>query len=70
VKNVIIITEKKIVAFASKIALRKIQLTEVKFNSQRVLNIRAGNAKVPTNVFSPLASVSETKLNLKKYLYS
>ena len=67
-KNVIIITEKKTVAFASKMALRKTQLTEVKFNPQRVLNIRAGNAKVPTNVLSPLASVSETKLNLKHML--
>ena len=52
-------------AFASKMALRKVQLTEVKFSSQRVLNISAGNANVPTNVFRPLASVSETKLNLK-----
>ena len=65
VKNEINITEKKTVAFASKMALRKVQLTEVKFSSQRVLNMSAGNANVPTNVFSPLASVSETKLNLK-----
>ena len=65
VKNEINITEKKTVAFASKMALRKVQLTEVKFSSQRVLNISAGNANVPTNVFRPLASVSETKLNLK-----
>ena len=65
VTNVINITEKKIVAFANRIALRKVQFTDVKFTLQSVSKIRAGNANVPTNVLSPLASVLEIKLNLK-----
>ena len=65
VKKVISMTEKKTVAFARRMALRKVQFTDVKSSSQRVRNIRAGNANVPTNVFRPLDSVSDTKLNLK-----
>ena len=58
------ITEKKTDALARRIDPRKAQLTEVIFRVQRVLNIRAGNANVPTNVLSPFASVSDMKLNL------
>ena len=65
VKNVINNTEKKMIAFASRIAPRKAQFTEVKLSLQSVSNIRAGNANVPTKVLSPLVSVSEIKLNLK-----
>ena len=65
VKNVINNTEKKMIAFASRIAPRKVQFTEVKLSLQSVSNIRAGNANVPTKVLSPLVSVSEIKLNLK-----
>ena len=69
VKNVINITEKNIIAFAIRIALRKVQFTDVKFSLQSVSKIRAGSANVPTNVFRPLASVSEIKLNLKNIWY-
>ena len=64
VRNVIIITEKKTEAFARRMAPRKAQFTESKFNRQRLLKISAGSANVPTKVFSPLASVSDMKLNL------
>ena len=53
-------------ALASKIAPRKIQFTDIKFSLQSVSKMRAGRANVPINVFNPLASVSEMKLNLQR----
>ena len=66
VKKVTTRTEKKMAALASKIAPRNIQFTDIKFSLQSVSKMRAGKANVPMNVFNPLASVSEMKLNLQR----
>ena len=66
VKKAIDRTARKIAAFDSKMAPKKVQFTSVRSSLQRLLNIKAGRAKVPTKVFNPFDSVCDIKLNLNK----
>ena len=62
--NVIARTTTKTVALANRIANRKCQLTELRSSVAMDMKINEGNANVPTNVFNPLASVTEMMFNL------
>ena len=62
--NVIARTTTKTVALANRIANRKCQLTELRSSVAIDMKINEGNANVPTNVFNPLASVTEMMFNL------
>lgn len=50
-------------AFAKKIASKNSQLTELRSSVAIDIKIKDGKAKVPTNVFKPLASVAEIMFN-------
>lgn len=54
--SVMIITRKNTIAFETNIANKKVQFTVLQSNSTNDINIRQGNANVPTNVFNPFAS--------------
>lgn len=60
--KVTIMTEKKTIPLAIKIARRNRQLTEVRSSLASDMKIRDGSEKVPTKVLRPFASVSEIKL--------
>lgn len=67
--NVIIKTLKNTILFDINIDRRKIQLTELRSNLTRDMKIRLGKENVPTNIFMPFTSVSNTQfIRPAKYL--